>query len=413
VGSNTNRLILGFIVALILGGGGGFAVELLAAREKTPFETTPLPAKNISDRIVIESVRGSVRVLAPSGTWRPAREGDTLERPTGIKADGPEASITLFHAGVRVVAQRDARVMIGAAGTLGLVVDSGQLLVHSSAGKVKVQVPSSQASLVGDAFGVWARRESLTVAVLDNDVALQSATQATKYPSGREVVLTSGGAVPSVLAPQLKIEVQSIEKQGGRFAITAKANMPNAAVYVKRGARYEEVPVGQFGSFTVVLDRQDPVEGELVAYDAAGRRAQIDRPSEMLDRTLEALAKNATREAAGPVKRTAKPEDEASSAKSEPKSKAKQAIESLAETPPTSVPGAPVKGAKKKKFGAHGDHGGSTPKTLSFEDGTKEEGQEAAEPPTKAAPGPKAAPKESEPDNNKKDDGEIEVEWGK
>src|SRR5262249_307660 len=122
VSNNGQRLAIGFIVAVILGGGGGFALGPLAARERSQAApSSPAPSRITQPRVVIESVKGLCRVLTPGGQWRLAREGETLERPTGLRTDGPEASITVHHSGVRVVAQHDARVMLGqSSGTIAV-----------------------------------------------------------------------------------------------------------------------------------------------------------------------------------------------------------------------------------------------------------------------------------------------------
>jgi hypothetical protein len=427
VSSQGNRLFIGFVVALILGGGGGFALGPLAANERMQPPAPPASTRAAQSRVVIESVKGQCKVLTPSGQWRLARDSETLERPTGVRAEGPEASITVYHAGVRVIAQHDARVMIGqSAGSIAVEVDAGQAVIHSSAGRIRVMVPAAQATITGDAFGLWARKDETRIAVLDGEIGVDTPSLSTKFAAGREVLLNSQGASPSVLAPQLKMESQRIDRAGVRYMVSAKTS-PNAVVMVRRNGRYEEVPVSAYGAFTAAIDGPRPQDGELVAYDAAGRRAQLDRASETLDRVLATISKGGAVAMAGvPMKTSA--EDAQAIAQPEPKKEAvkkeearedrrpeKKAEVEKAVAEPKHEKEAPLaekadktkkKPGKRKELDVRGDN---VPKPVRLDlGGAGGDSVEEAQPAKKEAPPKKQAPSKGEGDEEKG----IELEWG-
>jgi hypothetical protein len=50
---------------------------------------------------------------------------------------------------------------------------------------------------------------------------------------------------------------------------------------LKKGNGFEPVPIGPDGSFSAPIKKETPALGELVAYDAAGRRAEVGHPSQV------------------------------------------------------------------------------------------------------------------------------------
>ncbi len=80
---------------------------------------------------------------------------------------------------------------------------------------------------------------------------------------------------PRGLEPQLVIKVTDESKKRDERKIAASVP-PGAAVFVKTGSGgYERVPVSPAGKLTVTLTGREASKGELIAFDAAGRSAQL------------------------------------------------------------------------------------------------------------------------------------------
>lgn len=406
------RLLTGLVVAVVLGGVGGFALRLLAAPEKQAVQPLP-PMRAMAPRMVIESVKGTAKVLMPSGQWRIAHEGDTVDRPTGLRTEGPDSSITAHGQGVRVVAQRSARVLIGAAvGSIAVQLDEGQALIHSSAGPVKLTAPANQATITGDVFAAWVRKDSMVIAVFDGEVALDTYDLSSKFAGGREITLNAQGTTPTVLAPQLRIEEPKIDKAGARYNVTAKTT-PNAVVMVRRGTRYEQVPVGTSGTFTTWIENKLPEDGELVAYDSAGRRAQIDRLSETLDRVIATLSKNAPAAVEPTAAGTAASGASGAGSGAEPGPKTVEPVNEAAK--PAAARPAPAPEPAKKVAPVTPPKPEPKPADEPLPMKKKKNARPSAPPPTAAGTEPAAgeAPKETAPSKKKGEHPkEIELEWG-
>lgn len=301
VSSSPQKLAVGFVVAVIIGGGGGFALRALAARDRPPSGDGPPPQQASSARVEVEAVRGAARVLGSSGEWRPLREGQTLERPAIIRADGADSSVTVAAEGMRLLAQHDARVVIAhAGGNIVVEVAAGQVSVHAGGTPARVMVPGAQASLSGGTFGLWVKRDQLVVAAVEGEVSLESPKMSAKLPAGREVVLTAEGATPSSMPTVLKIETQRIDRSGGHYLLSGKT-APTAQVVVRQSGRFLDVIVSPTGNFTAQIDSAHPGENELFAYDAAGRRATADQASESIEAFAAVLSKGSRPSGAAPA----------------------------------------------------------------------------------------------------------------
>ncbi|MCK6550088.1 hypothetical protein L6R52_29910 [Myxococcota bacterium] len=399
-------LITGFAVALVIGAGGGFALKPLAASGKSENASAPPPVQVEASRLVVEDVAGSVRVLVRGESWRRVRVGDVVERPTVLVTEGPESSVTVVtKTGLRVVARHDARVLLSASGgPLSVQLDSGLALVFSRGTPTSVHVPSAQAVLTGEVMGVWAKDESFVTAVLEGELKLDSTGAATKYAKGREIRVTPRGPIPLVLPSQLEIMLEKTERVGARYKVSGKTS-PNAQLFVRRGSRFEPVELTTNGNFTVDLDTKEPQLGDIVAYDAAGRRAEVNVPSETLEDVLNALARGEVieRRTAGslPMQTTPEPAKAADAAKTaEPAAKvaepaAKAAEQSAPETVEIPNPSAarPSREKREPEKRPKADHAprGSEPSPVTIDlpglpkttKGAKKEKTEPAPEPTK------------------------------
>lgn len=443
----------GFVVAFVIGGGGGYALTPLAASGKTASTSAQLAVQAAPPRLLIEDVTGVAKVLTKGDVWRRARQGDTVERPTVILTEGPESSITVSQNGMRIIARHDARALLGTqSGSLSIQLDSGLVIVYARGNQAHVYVPMTQAVLSGEAFGVWAKPDHLVTAVLDGEVAMDTPSISSKYAKGREIMLTPKGPVPLVLASQLEIEVEKTEKAGARWKMSGKTT-PNAEILARHGSRFDRAEVAPNGTFTVDLDTREPQLGDVVAYDAAGRRAEVNLPSETLDDVLNALSKgeklvarstpttpvNPPVDAVEPAKKEppaakkepaaaeAKPANEASAVKNSQEPERVALPDLSAEKPKPIVEKKPP----EKKVGAKAEHQprGSEPDAVKIDlpgMGHDEPAAPAEKPAKKgakakkgAAPKPaeeqaKPAEEKKEPEKKepeKKDDKPVELQW--
>lgn len=292
--SSSKSGLIGFVASVAIAAGGGFLLGPLGSSGRSEAAVVQPPPFFTPVRVLIEEANGDVEVLAPGGMWRRVVSGETLERPTVLQTHGPDSSITVSFDTTRLVAQHDARVMLGGVGALAVQLDSGRLLVHSRAGQVTISSPLQQAKVTGDAFGVWSRGDVLAAAVLDGTASIETADGiATQYTKGREILLLPKGPTPFVMVPELRLEAQKIEKSGKVYRVVGQTQ-PSAVVLAKDGARYEMVPVSSNGAFEAPIEGATPKAGELVAHDAAGRRAEVNKPSQTLDEVLASLSKGAS-----------------------------------------------------------------------------------------------------------------------
>ncbi|MEQ8980200.1 MAG: hypothetical protein RL846_19845, partial [Deltaproteobacteria bacterium] len=301
------KMIGGFVVAVIVGGGGAAALNVFA-RDLAPPPVMRAPS-NLPDPddVALVEVVGEVRALMPDGQWRHLRQGFSLQRPTGLDVIGPEARATIRFSGVTLSASLGAKVLIGApGGTLGLQVERGRVVVTRTGRDISTHLPRHDTVVHGPSYGIWAHDDSVAVAVLGERAEIEHlGEEPVRYGRAREIVLNRTRAIPTVLDEKLEITVLDKNRRGRRYRFRARAAR-NAIIRHKRSDdAYDTIETDLSGSFSVELDNEEPADGELVAYDAAGRSAQIGRPSRSLASVLMALSDaenptpaNATREEA-------------------------------------------------------------------------------------------------------------------
>lgn len=422
--------LIGFVASVAIAAGGGFLLGPLGSSGRSEAAVAAPPPFLTPVRVLIEEANGDVEVLAPGGMWRRVVSGETLDRPTVLQTHGPDASITVSFDTTRLVAQHDARVMLGGVGALAVQLDSGRLLVHSRAGQVSISAPLQQAKVTGDAFGVWSRGDVLAAAVLDGTASIETAGGiATQYTKGREILLLAKGPTPTVMVPELRIEAQKIEKSGKAYRVVGQTQS-SAVVLVRDGAQHNAVALSSNGTFEASIEGASPKPGELVAHDAAGRRAELNKPSQTLDEVLASLSKGASIATpppplvgSAPAKKEepAAPKEQpaaaASAAEKQPAQAAPVEAEKPAkvaapvavkETPKEAVKEAPKKKKAKAEGGRAAGHGEPTAVGIELP-ALQGEPQPAAE---KKAEAKKEEPKAAEKKEKKEGDEEaVELEW--
>jgi hypothetical protein len=275
-----NRVLIGFVAAGVVGGGGGFALgpiaDSLAAHETRP-KSNAMPAHGVK----LEHVTGDVRLLAPEGTYAAARRGEEHGRPTSLQAVGVLSTFEAKIGATTLSGGHDARLLIGE-NDAALQLDRGQ--VKLSGTRVSTYVPSHRLRIAGTNYGVWATDDRVVVAVLDGEVEVTHGADTAKYSGGREIEYSGKSATPRALPPQLAIEVVD-EQKGSDRKITANTS-PGAFVFRKTDSGYEAVNVSSSGKFTVTLSGREPSPGELVAFDAGGRDAHLGGSPEAVKAAL-------------------------------------------------------------------------------------------------------------------------------
>ncbi len=433
--TNLKSTVIGFAAVVAIGGGGGFLLEPLGSSGRSEAATSKSPPLLVPARVVVEEVTGEAEVLSPGGTWRRVSAGETLERPTALRTTGNDAIVTVSQDTTRISLQHDARVLIGGGSSrLAVQLDAGRVLVHSRAGQVSVTAPAQTAVVSGDAFGVWARGDVLVAAVLDGTINIDTSNTTTQYTKGREVMLLPRGPTPVVMEPELRIELSgSAEKAGTGYRVTGRT-LPSAVVYTRNGSRMQAQQVSSSGTFTAEIDGPVPKDGELVAFDAAGRRAEVNKPSVTLVEVLASIGKGASianhdRPMVPPdenakVKDPAKEEPKIEAEKADPKPEpdiAKLGGEQKTIEPAVKPAEKPVeKVAEKappKKAKARAKKADTAAASRGQEPNPVQLGVEAVEGAKKEEPAAKVEPAKEEPpaakkkEDKKDEEGAVELEW--
>ena len=289
------KVWLGFIATLIVGGVGGFGIKLFA-KDLVPAARGVVPAPHVdAAKVRVVEVEGDVRALTQDGTWRPIRPGFALERPTGLEL-GPDAFVRIEFLGVRLEASHGANLLIGAPGTAsGIQVEWGLVVVGRTGKEISTFVPRLDAKVTGRAYGVWAFDELLHVAVLSERVEIEHADErAARYGKAREIKLTRRKSVPSVLNERLELAIESSTPRGRRTRVKGRT-AAGAFMFRRSKGSIERVRLSVGGAFDTTVELERPQRGELVAYDAAGRRAEDGRPSGTIDERFEVLMRTGVR----------------------------------------------------------------------------------------------------------------------
>lgn len=387
-------MVLGFVAAAALGGGGGAAIGPVAqGMAPTRFADTARPTVDHT-QVSVEGLEGHAEVLNAYGEWRPVVAGDVLHRPLTVRTLGPDARLSLFFKGVRLVALRDSQLRVSAPGAApAITVVDGNVLALRTTGEMTAYAPAQQVKVTGQAFGIWVRGEDVAVSVLDGELELLPPNnKPIKFARGREIVVADRVS-PVALEQALEIQVQGTSRRGARTTLTGRVPIHAQVFRADERGQTEPVPVSAAGVFSVDLADKQPAPGELVAYDSAGRRAEVDSPSESLDVVLAALTKGASLPARAP----ARPAAEAQKPAAEAPRPAAAAPQPVAETPkPVAETPKPAVEAPTPKPALGTTRGGAPPESVKIDvqsprvTGTTLDKPKVGPP---ARPKPEAAPK--------------------
>ncbi len=277
-------MFVGLVVALSVGLLGGFtigpATESIAAHDLNRASWTALEPS----RLYIELVEGPAEVLSASGRWRKLRAQERLERPVSIRTLDFDSKVQVRFQKRRLVISNLSNVTIGKAPHV--ILNQGHLLVGSKRAPVTVLSPRHQVELRGRYFGIWSA-DRARVAVLSGKVMMMK-PQKTEFAAGREVLINGTTPIPHVLEDPIVPKLKDVRFQGGRYVARAQLS-PAALVFHRQGRKYVEVRVDLKGEVQIPLRRKAPEPGEVLIFDAAGRRADFSEPSEPLAVVLTQL----------------------------------------------------------------------------------------------------------------------------
>lgn len=285
------KAIVGFGAAVLLGGGGAAALNMLAGDLAPNVSARALPPVADTNAVQLIAVKGEVKALMPDGEWRYVRPGIALSRPTGFEVVGPDASITVRFRGVTLEASLGAKVLVGAPGLgFGLQVEKGRVLVARNAKDVVTHVPRLDAVVRGQAYGIWAHDDEASVSILGERAEIEHGeNEPERYGKSREILVTKTKLTPSVLSDVLKIDVRSTTKRGRGFRVSGRTARGAIVKVRNEDGGWDDVRVSISGSFAADVANDPPGAGELVAFDSAGRRAEIGKASRALTAVVAAL----------------------------------------------------------------------------------------------------------------------------
>lgn len=342
------RILLGFLAALVLGGGAGAAIAPVAQRMAPARLQDTRPPAIDPGKVVVESVKGEVQMLDRAGEWVGVVSASRVSRPVRLRTVGADGEVSLAFRGVRVVAAMQADFMLSAPGPEpSILVSDGHVRIHRGANPLQLFVPDREIKLTGKTFGVYVQAKAVTVAVLDGELEVQApGRKPIKFARGRELAITARRLMPAVLDKQLSIEVQGTSRRGYRYTLTGRTAPHARVVHTDDDKREKLLDVSPAGIFSVnLLDRRPPA-GTLVAFDAAGRRAEVDRPSQTLDEVVAALTGGigSPKPAAAETPAKAEPEPEPAA----PNAPASPAPEPAPAAEPAPAPKAPAEVAPRE-----------------------------------------------------------------
>ena len=294
-----NGMMTGLIAAVVIGSLGGGGVHVLAARVSLPQPPSSAPAQ-VPPRLQVGAVSGSARALTIEGNWRGLGAGTALARPTGIETSGVDGRVDVSHGPTTVRISREARVHFNATGkALKLYLEQGRVVIRRPAGQISTMVPGASLTVSGQSYGVWVRPDRTVIAVLEGELTLTRQGKETTYAAGREIVVSAASTTYGVFPPRLAVFLERKERAGSGYAVRGKTS-PNAQVMVLSGGSYEEVPITVSGVFETRIADADPAPKELIVFDAAGRQAEVGKPSQASGEAVEALGKKRRKAHAAP-----------------------------------------------------------------------------------------------------------------
>ncbi len=299
------RLILGFGIALVVGGGAGAAIAPISKSIATPQAAPSSLAEIDVGRVQVESVKGKVQALNAKGDWISLDAKARVHRPVRIRTVGWQSQATLSFKGVRLVVEQNADLMLSAPGPKpSILVQAGHVRLHRGTGDIAMYIPDREVKLIGQTYGVWVRDRRVAVAVLEGELEVRSgATKPMKFANRRELVLLDR-VVPALLDERLQIQVQGTSRRGRRYTLTGRTAPHALVVHMDDKGKRNILPVSSAGVFSVDLLDRRPQPGQLVAYDSAGRRAEVDSPSASLKEIVDSLSGVARAVAKAPASAT-------------------------------------------------------------------------------------------------------------
>lgn len=413
-----------FVIAVILGVGGGFGVRALADGMIAPPIEQPETRPNDPPLRILEA-RGETFVLSRAGEWRPARDDDAIERPSGVRTS-EEGSVRIGSGPAVIEASRGARVLVnGPKATLRLFLEGGRLTVHSP--EENIEVVMGDLEVAGRSFGVWSLGNKSVVAAIGKEVTIKRDGQQQRFTAGNEIAIGGDVLEPSSIPPELRVELEKVERRGNRFHAEGRTSK-HAVLVLTSGGERVEVPVGPEGRFVTTISQLIPAPRELVAYDAAGREAEVGHPSPSLEAFASREGKNKERrvkvEEAAP-RRPAKVEDEYDSTprKREPDPPPAKVVEQEERRPVAEKTRErdrdreekPERKAKEKSRGKDKSKGGDDDDEITLDldlptsaEKPRDEGSKKPATPPAPEKEEKAAP---QPDPSSEDPDEVKLEW--
>ncbi|MFO0728316.1 MAG: hypothetical protein U1E65_31335 [Myxococcota bacterium] len=412
------RLLAGLVIMLVIGLGGGFGVRTLAAG-------MPVAEASTNDRVFVDRslrvslLRGSAKLLASHGEWRPALKDDVVSRPTGFDVSGGDTQLTLVSPDLNLSASHGARGVLNAGGQpLRIYVDRGRVWVQSPKESVEIRVDRFALELSGRSYGVWIQDNRVLVSAIGRDLVIRRGGQENSYPPGTEVVATHDSLRTRQIPSELSVEIDGAHREGSKWTVEGHTS-PTATVLVVDQGTATEVPLSADGKFSAALAQQVPGKRELVVFDSAGREAQVGQPSSTLEKVADKKGRRAKDEPDDKVE----PEPEPASS---PNPAPHVALEASKPSPKADKP---EKGEKKggKKGGKKHDTASEEPDDgdsiqlgdFSKPDVTEQAPKGGATPPTKVdlpktEPPPSVAPASRPPEKpapKAKEDDDVKLDW--
>ena len=281
--ASRTRTVVGLVVGLILAAGGGLGVRAIADSPKKNL-APPGAERAVADtNFRVVAVRGTARALALSGAWRPLQKDDVVPRPSGVDVGPGDTLVSLTSSDITLNASHGARATFNAGGMpLRVYVDRGRVWVQSARDTVDAVVERHQTTISGRSFGLWVRDGKLLVSAIAREITVRRGDRQNTYSPGTEVVIGSDGVRTRTLPTELSLDLDNARKDGGRWSVDGRTS-PAAVVFGLVAGQYQEVAVSSEGRFTASLAEQIPAQRELIAFDSAGREAQVGQRSQPLE----------------------------------------------------------------------------------------------------------------------------------
>ncbi len=290
------RGVLGFVMALVLGGGAGQAFRYVrpGALPRAPAKVAELANRHHSPAFGVVQAAGDAE-LNVRGNWEKAvpkkRVGNFVslrlgERPeSGVVLQAPGARIRMFG-GAHVLASR-------VDSTTRVQLSSGGLLVHSEKVALEVRVPAMAMVISGNTFGVLVRAHSTVVAALAGELKITNPNgQSESLAPGRTAILYPDRLAPLGIAPTVRLELQAWGKDSKGYWIRG-VTWPTARISYLEGDHWQMLEPGKDGSFTLEFARK-PKRDRIFAVDSLGRVGRFGQPSIQVAEVVALLFPKAT-----------------------------------------------------------------------------------------------------------------------